>query len=332
MSLITEKLDEVDYSLWNDFINQSLQGSFFYTTEWANLLSYTFNRQYEIIVLRENEQIIAGMLIFVQIRFGFHMITPMALYPNIGPVLKEISDAKYQKSIARKLEILTALTKYLHKNFDFWMFNVAPEINDVRSFQWQNCSAEPSYTYRVDLGDWGICEQNFNQSVRKKVRQAERENISFIQSDDKNDFMHMYSSSYHRHGIKPLIEDNLLEKFLSMALKLPQVKLYYVVQGDKKLAGRIILEDKNRIFDLLAGSDDPAGYGSTYLVYHIFKRYSGKNLTFDFLGADHPGIEEFKRGFGGDLVNGYRISSPAKFPLSVMLKMRTRSLQRNRKL
>ena len=66
MKIIVEKLTEEEYSLWNDFVTKSSQGSFFCTTEWANLLSYTFDRQYEVIVLKDNDQIVAGMLTFVQ--------------------------------------------------------------------------------------------------------------------------------------------------------------------------------------------------------------------------------------------------------------------------
>jgi len=332
MTVIATKLNENDYPLWNDFIINSSRGSFFYTTEWANLLSYTFDRQYEVIVLRDNDHIIAGLIVFVQKRFGYRMITPVALYPYNGPVLDESSDTKYQKKIANSLERITQISEYLINNFDFWMINMSPDIKDIRSFQWQNCRVEPSYTYQLALENWKICQQNFNRSVRKKVRQAEKENTVFRQSDEKNSFIRMYLHSYHRHGIKPLIDEKTLDKFLTMALKLPQVKLYYVEKENIKLAGRIILEDTKNIYDLLAGSDDPEGYGSSYLVYKILELYSGNELVFDFLGADHPRIEEFKRGFGGQLANGFRVSSPVKFPLSWMIRMRTRTNIHNRKL
>ncbi len=332
MTVIATKLNENDYPLWNDFIMNSSRGSFFYTTEWANLLSYTFDRQYEVIVLRDNDQIIAGLLVFAQKRFGYRLITPVALYPYNGPVLYESWDTKYQKKIANGLECITQISEYLINNFDFWMINISPDIKDIRSFQWQNCRVEPSYTYQLALKNWKDCQQNFNQSVRRKVRRAEKENTTFKQSNEKNSFIRMYLHSYHRHGLKPLIDEKTLERFLTMALKLPQVKLFYVEKEDKILAGRIILEDTNHIYDLLAGSDDPDGYGSNYLVYKILELYSGKEFVFDFLGADHPLIEEFKRGFGGQLVNGFRVSSPVKFPLSWMIRMKTRTVIRSRKL
>jgi len=332
MTVIATKLNENDYPLWNDFIMNSSRGSFFYTTEWANLLSYTFDRQFEVIVLQDDDQIIGGLIVFVQKRFGYRMITPVALYPYCGPILEKLPDAKYQKKIASGLENITCISEYLINNFDFWTINTSPEIKDIRSFQWQNCRVEPSYTYQLALKNWNACQQNFNQSVRKKVRQAEKENTTFKQSDEKNSFIRMYLHSYHRHGIKPLIDEKILDNFLTMALKLPQVKLYYVEKEDKKLAGRIILEDTDKIYDLLAGSDDPEGHGSSYLVYKILELYSGNEFVFDFLGADHPQIEEFKRGFGGQLANGFRISSPVKFPLSWMIRMRARTIIRNRKL
>lgn len=222
MKIFVEKLTEEEYSLWNDFVTKSSRGSFFCTTEWANLISYTFDRQYEVVVLKDNDQIVAGMLTFVQKRLGYRMITPVALYPYSGPVMCDHTDKKYQKIISYEMECNSLLADYLSHKFHFWMIQTPPEFNDVRAFLWKKCHAEPSYTYRLQINNWDHCQQDFNQSVRKKIRQSERDKYSFIESEDKSSFIRMYINSYHRHNTKPLIDEHTLDKFLGMALKIPQ--------------------------------------------------------------------------------------------------------------
>lgn len=325
-------LAENDYPLWNEFVRSSPQGSFFYETEWANIISYTFSRSYKIIVKTHNDQIEAGCLVFYQEKLAQKLITPQPFFPYNGPVLTISEETKYQKTIAHNLQTVTAFIKYLNKNFDLWMIRTSPHLKDMRPFLWHNCRVEPTYTYQLSLSSWPEVENNYSQSVRKKIRHAGEQNLTIVESTDRQRFIEMYITSYERHDRTPLVKEKDLDKFLNMALKLPRVKMYYTRQGDQTIAGRVIVEDQQVVFDLLAGSDDPTGLGSTFLVHSILEKYSGESSLFDFMGADHPQIEEFKRGFGGRLVTSYRVTGPVKFPLSFIHALRTRQLLRGRGL
>ena len=87
------------------------------------------------------------------------------------------------------------------------------------------------------------------------------------------------------------------ELLLEKIIELQNVRLYFVKNENKLLAGRIIVEDRNTIYDLLAGSIDKSGLASSFLVAEIMKMYAEKFTYFDFMGADHPDIEKFKRAF-----------------------------------
>jgi hypothetical protein len=332
MKLRAEKLTENEFSLWNDFVNKSPQGSFFNTTQWANLLADTFNRPYQIIVLKNDQEIVAGIIAFIHSKLMFRMVTPVPLFPYNGPVLADHTGLKYQKIISRDIEYINRLTDYFIKEFHFFTWQTSPLLNDVRAFQWKNCRAEPTYSYRLHVNDWNSCQAAFNQTVRKKVRQAERDNYKFKKSDAKSSFLNLYSQSYLRHNMQPLIKEEILDKFLDKILKLPQVHMYEIDKDSQCLAGRIIVQDGLNIYDLLAGSDDPQGNASAFLVYKILELFSQDEFVFDFLGADHPRIEEFKRGFGGKLLPGYQITGPVGFPISWIIKMKKQMNLRGRKL
>jgi len=53
---------------------------------------------------------------------------------------------------------------------------------------------------------------------------------------------------------------------------------------------------------------------------------------FDFMGADHPVIEQFKRGFGGNLCQQFRISAEPGFIFSCLIRANEFRLIRKRRL
>lgn len=326
------KIQKSDSALWNEFVKNSPQGTFFHTTQWADILSETFGRSYHIAYCMKNEQPVGGMIFFDHKKWLWKMITPTAFFPYCGPIFYPPVDEKSQKTIHNQLAITAKFEIYLRKNYDYWILDIPAGSKDVRSFMWQGATVEPHYSYVVPLKNKKILLENFNQSVRKKLKQAEKQNASVTESNDPDILIDLVSNSYHRHGMKPLVPKKILEKFLNKVLKLEQAKLFYFELNGKITAGRLVILDDKTGYDLLAGSEDPTGLGSTYLTATILDKYAGEIEYFDFLGADHPQIEQFKRGFGGELTQGFRIINNSKFPLSWLIKLYRIRLQKDRDL
>ena len=62
------------------------------------------------------------------------------------------------------------------------------------------------------------------------------------------------------------------------------------------------------------------------------KKYAGDFNYFDFMGADHPEIENFKRAFGGEIVHRFKMQNSAGFFLNILLKMRQISELKRREI
>lgn len=142
----------------------------------------------------------------------------------------------------------------------------------------------------------------------------------------------LFQKSYYRHNRNPLLPEIMLEKIIKPMIKLPNVKLYYLSMQNRVRSARLIVEDRQIVYDLLAGGDDETGFASAYLISNILTRYCHSHRQFDFMGADHPDIEKFKRGFGGELRQGFRISGKVGFPLSMLIKLNEYRLNKNREL
>ena len=297
---VTE-IQKSDYSLWNTFVKKSPEGTFFHTTTWADIISNTFGRSYHIILCLKNEQPVGGMVYFSHKKLLWRMITPTAFFPYCAPIFYSPADEQVHKTIYNHLNITASIEKYLRENYDYWVLDVSASSNDIRPYLWEGAVVEPRYNYVVSL-------KNTDPLVK------------------------LINKSYHRHGMKPVVSEGHLKMFLNSIIDLDQVKLFYLDNNGKITAGRLVVVDEFVAYDLLAGSDDRTGIDTTYLVASILENFAGRVDQFDFLGANHPKIEQFKRGFGGMLVQGFRVTNKIKRPLKWLVKFYTYNLQKKRML
>ena len=329
-SLKIVELPKSESALWNEFVDSSPQGTFFHSTIWADIISNTFNRSYKILLCKRNEQLMGGMIFFEQKKMFWKMITPTAFFPFSSPIFYLPVDEKSQKTIQNQLNITSLFENYLRNNYDYWVIDISSNSKDIRSYLWQGAIAEPRYSYIVSLKSKEEILNNFNQSIRKKLKQAENQKAVLKKSKDIKILVDLISKSYRRHGMKPLVPEIDLMALLNGIISLDQVELYYLEMNGEIIAGRLVVVDKSIVYDLVAGSEDQTGFGSTYLVAALMEKYSEVCEYFDFLGADHPQIEQFKRGFGGELTQGFRITNKTKIPLRWIIKLYRNYLYRER--
>ena len=321
---------KADSALWNQFVEDSPQGTFFHTTTWIEILSRTFGRSYDILFCLRNEQAVGGMIFFHHKIFIWNMITPTAFLPYCSPIFYKPVDEKPQKTIQNHLLITERFECYLQKQYDYWVLDVPHTSKDVRSYLWGGATIEPQYSYVVSIKTKEAVFENFNQSVRKKLKQAQNENAIVRESSDPALLAELVTKSYQRHGMKPLVSKEQLSKFLNEVVHLEQAKLFYVELNSKTIAGRLVIIDGTCGYDLVAGGEDHPGYGSTFLTAFILEKYAAEIERFDFLGANHPQIEQFKRGFGGELIQGFRVTNKTRIPLSWIVKIYEIRMQRER--
>jgi len=329
-SLEIKEIQKSESALWNSFVANSPQGTIFHTTRWADIISRTFSRSYKIIHCLKNEQLVGGMIFFTHKKLLWRMITPTAFFPFCAPIFYLPVEEKPQKTIHNHLNITSRIEEYLRDNYDYWILDMPASSKDVRSYLWKGASVEPRYTYVVSLKKKEDIFNNFNQSIRKKLKQAENQETVVTESTDISPLADLINISYHRHGMRPLVPESQLKTFISEIISLDEVKLFYLELNGKIIAGRLVVIDNTTVYDLLAGSNDNTGFGSTYLVTSIIDKFSGTKECFDFLGADHPQIEQFKRGFGGELTQGFRITNKTKKPLSWIIGLYRNYLYRER--
>lgn len=314
------KLSEKEFPLWNEFVMDSPQGNFFYTSDWLNAVKKSTGRNFSILALAENSRIRIGLVFLENNRFGLKLVTPHTLLPVNGILTDKRNDEKSHRYYSKYLDFTRSMADYLKKNYNYCRLNFDGDFKDLRSFQWQGFQLNPTYTYRISGETEQDLQNNFNQSLRKKIKSARKSEIKMIELDDITAFCDLYENSYKRHGIKPPLSIKDLIGFLKIIKSQESMHIFGAVHQGNLLAARVMLIYQNKITDFLAGSTDPQGTASSYLLSEILGTYIPRGYKFDFMGADHPEIEKFKRSFGGKLHSGFSVEMNAKFPVSMAIR------------
>ena len=151
-----------------------------------------------------------------------------------------------------------------------WVVNLAPieELMDA----W---SASARRTWRKHLGEY-----------------------RFSEGGSTADLIALVEAGYARHGRRLPLSASALQSWSRSLMHAGLGTLYTLAEGSKLAAGILVLRGPVRAFYWLAGS--LPGPAMTVLLGHVFEHLHQQGVpSFDFMGANTPGISEFKRRFGG---------------------------------
>lgn len=167
---------------------------------------------------------------------------------------------------------------------------------------------------------WGL----ISKSKRKCINRAEKKGVTIKEVENEDELrsfykLHIKTSLDAKISTKDFkLFHNVYEGFVQSGL----AKIFLAVYDNTYIGGRLILTYQNTIYDWYAGSNSNFHhlYPNDYLVWHVLSWGSDNGYCiFDFGGAGSPhkeyGVREFKRRFGGELVNygeWVKINSPIK--------------------
>jgi len=147
------------------------------------------------------------------------------------------------------------------------------------------------------------------KSRRKGINRAKKNGISIKTVDSRKELLSCYDlvlDTYKRFKI-PIADISLFEAVYEELVPKGHADFFIALKDDEPVGTRITLNYMDMVYDWYAGSRQGVDYVDEALVWHILKENAGKYKVFDFGGAGHPdkpyGVREFKRRFGGEMVN-----------------------------
>lgn len=302
-------ISDIPDTEWDDFVSHHPQGNIFQTMDLYNVYQETKNYcPIKVALIDPKSQEIQGIMTGVVIRemdgflgnFSARSIVqggPLVTSHSIGDVVVEL--VNNYDALVRHSAIFTEIRN----------------INDMQGTL--NCVA--NYTY-IDHLNFIINLNQPKDKVWSQIHKSRRKNINrsekagvvveeLINLDKIPIFYDLLNETYKKVKV-PLADISLFESAFQHLVPKGQAKFFLAWHKGDYIGARAVLLYKDTIYDWYAGASVNAlsFYPNECLVWYILKWGIENNYSiFDSGGAGEPdkyyGPREFKRRFGGELVN-----------------------------
>ncbi len=307
---------------WDAFVDDEASGSLFYKSNW---LSNTYKRYDSSIKLSflvckniKNKQIVGGIAYGHKKKLGLNIMIPPIATPYSGVVIANRNTEYLSKKLSQQNEILQLLVNALTSKLHHISIILPPSIKDIRIFTWNKFNAKPLYTYYSE--NLGSNEpENWNPSIRRQIKKSSKQPISYsngINSKLIEDFYKLQELSFKRqkHAFKFSLAS--FQNLINEISKTSDVEIHIAYYKEKPASGQVILYYKNKAYYWLAGAN-PEYLNSGVnqgLMKEVFDNFKKKNITdFDFIGANTPGVAEYKASYNYPIIPYFHIKKQVGF-------------------
>ena len=306
-----EITDSPDVKKWSEFVYGHPYGNIYQTPEMAEVYKRTKNYEpISLAVIDENDNIIALLLAVVIKEIGGILGTfsarsiiqggPLFVENEMGFKAVSLLMEEYDK-IAKKYALYTEIRNV----YDVSRFKLL--------FEKLGYKFEDHLNFLIDLNKpkeelW----RQIHRSMRKNIKKAQRNGVIIEEMGDKSHIRTFYDflKDVYHHAKIPLADISLFEAIYDILVPAGMAKFHLAKYNDEYVGGRLSFIYKKTIYA------DSVGVPKKYkdlnvnplLNWHVIEWGSANGFhIFDFGGAGKPdknyGVREFKRQFGGDLVN-----------------------------
>ena len=322
-------LEDVNKKDWDEFVSNNPHGNIFQTPEMANVYERTRRRESVLLAVTDGTGEILALVQAVVMRelSGFCGSFSTRAVIHGGPLFVDgeagqigvLSLMDGYDKIAQK----RALYSEIRNIYD--MLEFMPLLDQVGYVY------EDHLNYLIDLDQpeeelW----MSIHRSMRKNINRSKRAGVVIQEVKNKHHIKNFYGfleDVYHRAKI-PLADISHFEAIFDILVPRGMAMFYLAEHDGTYIGGRVTLMYKGVVYAYSVGV--PNKYKHLYpnaLLNWEIMRWGAENgyHTFDFGGAGKPdkdyGVREFKRQFGGQLVNYGRckkLYSPVKMRVAEM--------------
>ena len=321
--------DSIDVKRWGEFVYNHPYGNIFQTPEMAEVYKRTKN--YEPITLAAIDSAtneILAMLLAVVIK-EVHGVVGSGLLGSFS-TRSTIHGGPLYMYDENGIDAVKVLIRYYNEiSENKAVYGLIRNMWDTSKFS--NIFNDAGYEYEEHINyliDLNIPTNNLwgqlSKSRRNGINRGMRRGVTVDEIIDRDTILIIYKllKETYRTAKVPFADISLLESIFDVLVPKNMVKFFIAKEGNTCIGTIILLTYKDIIFDWYAGA--PREYSrlcpNDILAWHAIEwgLNNGYN-TFDFGGAGKPnkeyGVREFKKQFGGKLVNFGRytkIHSPMK--------------------
>ena len=255
---------------------------------------------WDVALVEKDNKIIASMPYYIKKKNIFTAITLPKLTQTMGPYIKYPKGQKYTASLSWDKKIMNELIEQLPK-VDMFTQSFNYSIKNTLPFYWNGYNISIGYTYTLDnLMDMEKLFSNFSRSTRKEIKNAKKNGIEVVDSDDIETFYEINKITYKKQGVKIPYSLDFLKNLYRQGKEQDAVVMKFALKDDIVYSVGLYFYDNQSLYAIMGSSNrDIKLYGSEYLLdWEMIEFASKKNLIFDFEGSMIERIESRMRSFG----------------------------------
>jgi serine/alanine adding enzyme len=324
MKKYTSSIDNINIDAWADFVQQHPEGNIFQSPIMYRLYEQSENYKPVAIIQTDEQNNITGSFLVSLFSEKKGLVGKlMRRAMTVGcPLVKDEQDIigilKETHTLTRSHSLYLKISNILDKRY------LMPKLEKIGYI------FEPHLNFLINLKQpEEVLWKNLHETRRKQIKRAYNRGIRVEVTRTVPDIGPYYDillHTYQRAGL-PIDHPSLFQQALTLLAPKNNLVFISAYMEDKLIAHRMVLSFKNYLYDWYAGNltDFQHVYPNDVLVWETLKWGRQNEFeTFNFGGAGHPdkpyGVREFKRKFGGQLVEYGYFSHPFKPILYDVLK------------
>jgi hypothetical protein len=302
-------LKQNEYNRWDEFVNESPQGTIFHTTNWLVTASKVLNENLNIYGFFEGDNLVGGCALFSRKIKGLlsKATSSCLMTPYFGLIWKEINHNKVRKEERLQRECLTKFANILDEyKCDYIDIINPPGFIDLRPFTWNGWNSEIKYTYYLNT-------DNIKKSTdaRRSIKKAIKNEIVIDKSDDINEYYELFKETFSRQNLEPPASKELIKSIYHKLSSNNQAELWTARTSDGELAAAeiFVIDSKTPHRWTAATSTELRKTGAySLLLDEVFTNYKNKGYeTINLMAANTPQLTEFITSFNPVLVPYYTV-------------------------
>ncbi len=301
-------VDNIDNTLWADFITNHPQGNLFQMPQMYRVFESTYNYK-PFVVASVDDDDVTGIMQGVRICNGRGAFCKLSARVIVwgGPlvknndsvittrIVKAFSDLIRKECVYAEIRNLYPVDEEIKKIFNELSFGYYPHLNIV-----------------VELRDSeDVLLKKLASAKRRNVKKAISKGLEFAEIKDGKGLSLAYNilKEVYKKTEIPLSHFSLFNAMFNTLVPINLCKFYTANYEGEIVGIMVALRFNDRLYEWYVGSKREfyALRPNEFLVWNTMLAAKGENLHFfDFGGAGKPGkeygVRDFKKGFGGSTI------------------------------
>lgn len=267
------------------------------------------SNNWEVILLEENNKVIASLPYYLTTNKGLRSIKMPVLTQKLGPYIKYPKNQSHLKRASFEKKVLIEIINKLPK-FDSFAQNFDCSVKNWLPFYWNKFEQTTRYTYVLDdLSDLEKIYSSFDRSKKKNINKSEK--IVEIKYDlPAVQFYENHKMTLKKQGREISYSMNTFLRIYNNSYQNDSGRTIYAIDDSGFIHGALfVIWDENSAYNLISTIDpDTRNSGAaSLLVKEIIKFSSSVTKRFDFTGSMDENIEQSIRKFGAFQVQYFKV-------------------------